>query len=135
MSSILAKQLNCVLLKFHFLKENYFAEEVVMEFVIAVCNRFFTTSFKENKPKTYTTNKMFFGKLALVANVLFHLLLVQWNDLLWNSVKLYTFPMFFLVIIASLGRVCSTKPFKVKKISKRITPLYWKDMCFYMTHL
>lgn len=82
MSSILAKQLNCVLLKFHFLKENYFAEEVVMEFVIAVCNRFFTTSFKENKPKTYTTNKMFFEKLALVANVLFHLLLVQWNDLL-----------------------------------------------------
>lgn len=63
MSSILAKQLNCVLLKFHFLKENYFAEEVVMEFVIAVCNRFFTTSFKETSQKRTQPTKCFLENL------------------------------------------------------------------------
>ena len=85
MSSTLAKPPDYVLLNFHFLWENTFqAKEIILGFIIAICN-FIRCSLQKSlhhrkhaknggNPQNFSSANIqcFFGKLALIANVLFH---------------------------------------------------------------
>ena len=63
-------------------------------------------------------------KLALIANVQFHLLLVQLSALLQRSLKLYIFPIFFHIFIYfflfKTRKLKRLKTSKVKKIQRKL---------------